>query len=47
VSFGDVTDTDVRASVTEGGLDGSLLGMSYLDRFARIEIEGDVMRLTR
>jgi aspartyl protease family protein len=47
VRFGDVTDTDVRASVTAGGLDGSLLGMAYLDRFARIEIEGDVMRLHR
>jgi aspartyl protease family protein len=47
VRLGDITDTDVRASVTDGGLDGSLLGMSYLDRFARIEIEGDVMRLTR
>jgi aspartyl protease family protein len=47
VRFGDVTDTEVRASVTAGGLDGSLLGMAYLDRFARIEIEGDVMRLHR
>ena len=47
VSFGDFTDTDVPASVTEGGLDTSLLGMSYLDRFANIEISGDTMTLTR
>jgi predicted aspartyl protease len=37
----------VRASVSGGGLDVSLLGLGYLDRFARIEIEGDVMRLER
>ena len=39
--FGDVTDTDVRASVSGGTLDVSLLGMAYLDRFASIEITGD------
>ena len=47
VRLGDFTDTGVRASVTSGGLDSSLLGMSYLDRFSSIEITGDTMRLRR
>ena len=47
VRFGDIADTDLRANVSGGGLGVSLLGMAYLDRFARIEIEGDVMRLYR
>ena len=47
VRLGTFTDTGVPASVTEGGLDTSLLGMSYLDRFANIAISGDVMTLTR
>ena len=34
------------ASVTDGSFDGSLLGMRFLSRFGRIEIEGDRMRLT-
>lgn len=45
--FGDFADTDVRASVNGGALDTSLLGMSYLSRFEKIEIEGDRMTLTR
>jgi len=47
VRLGTFTDTGVPASVTEGGLDTSLLGMEYLDRFANIAITGDVMTLTR
>jgi aspartyl protease family protein len=47
VQLGEIRDTGVRASVTEGGLDSSLLGMSYLDRFSSIEISGDTMRLRR
>ena len=47
VRLGSFTDTNVPASVTEGGLDTSLLGMSYLDRFANIAISGDMMTLTR
>ena len=41
------TDLDVRAVVNQGDIDGSLLGMTYLDRFARIVIEGDRLLLTR
>jgi aspartyl protease family protein len=47
VKFGDFTETKVPASVTGGGLDTSLLGMSFLDRFSHVEIDGDRMRLTR
>lgn len=47
VEFAGLTDTNVGASVTDGGLDTSLLGMSYLDRFSKIEIAGDRMRLVR
>ena len=47
VEFGGFTDTGVPASVSGGALDVSLLGMSYLDRFERIEIAGDRMTLRR
>lgn len=43
----DIRDRDVTASVTEGELHISLLGMSYLRRFARISIEGDRLVLER
>ena len=41
------SDRAVPASVGGGALDVSLLGMSYLDRFAAIEIAGDRMTLRR
>lgn len=47
VSLGGITDRRVQASVNGGEMDGSLLGMSYLERFSRIEIEGDRLVLTR
>lgn len=47
VRLGDVTDTDVRASVNEGEMSGSLLGMGYLEKWGRIEISGGELRLTR
>ena len=47
VRLGDFADTGVRADVNSGLLDTSLLGMSYLDRFAAIEISGDRMTLRR
>ena len=40
-------EADVPAVVTDGDLRGSLLGMAYLDRFARIEIAGARLILTR
>lgn len=45
--LGPFLDTDVPAMVTEGALDQSLLGMSYLDRFGQMRIEGDRLYLTR
>jgi len=47
VRLGDVTDTDVYASVNGGQMEGSLLGMGYLERWGRIEISGGELRLTR
>jgi aspartyl protease family protein len=47
VELGGVTERNVRASVTDGEMVGSLLGMRYLDRFARIEISGNRMLLER
>lgn len=47
VRLGDVTDTDVYASVNDGEMSGSLLGMGYLEKWGRIEISGGELRLTR
>lgn len=47
VQLGDFTDTDVRASVNGGEMEGSLLGMGYLEKWGRIEISGGELRLTR
>lgn len=47
VQLGEITDNDIRALVNEGELDQSLLGMSYLGLYARIEITGDALILTR
>lgn len=49
LSAGDlvIADRDVAAFVSDGQQDVSLLGMAYLRRFARIQIEGDRMILQR
>ena len=47
IEIGDISDEDVRADVVEGDLDISLLGMSYLRRFARVGFEGETMVLER
>lgn len=47
VDLGGIRDTRVRASVNGGDMTGSLLGMSYLNRFQSIEIRGDRLILTR
>ena len=47
VTLGDIRDVNVGASVGAGDLDVSLLGMSYLDRYGSIRIEGDSMILAR
>ncbi len=45
--LGGITDRRVRAFVNEGEMLGSLLGMSYLARFTRIEIANNQLVLTR
>ena len=45
VQLGSRSDSRVPALVNEGALDISLLGMGYLDRFSRIEIARDRLRI--
>jgi len=47
VALGQVVDQGVRAVVNRGELTESLLGMSYLRRFDRMEISGGQMVLER
>lgn len=47
VVLGPYLDRNVTAWVNDGEMFGSLLGMSYLSRFERLEITGDTMTLTR
>lgn len=46
-TVGGIEDRNLRAAVTDGDLGISLLGMRYLERFARIEIIGGNLILTR
>lgn len=46
VRFGPFSDDQIRAAVTTGSMDVSLLGMSYLGQF-EISIKGDEMQLRR
>ncbi len=45
--LGDIVERDLPVSVTEGEMDGSLLGMSYLRRFDSIEIRDGKLILRR
>lgn len=47
VRLGEIVDRDLRAAVTDGDLDASLLGMRYLERFERVTIEGGRLVLER
>ncbi|KIT18083.1 retropepsin-like aspartic protease family protein [Jannaschia aquimarina] len=47
VRLGDQVDRNVRAVVNDGEMFQSLLGMSYLSEFGRIEIEDGRLRLIR
>jgi len=47
VVLGPVTDRNIRAWVNQGEMRQSLLGMSYLQRWSRIEITGRGLLLTR
>jgi aspartyl protease family protein len=47
VELGPVLETGVRAVVNGSEMQDSLLGMSYLQRFERIEISGGTLVLER
>jgi aspartyl protease family protein len=47
VSLEGIDDTRVGAVVNQGAMDTSLLGMTYLGRYDRIEISNDELVLTR
>ena len=47
VAIGPFHDNNVRAFVNEGDMRTSLLGMEYLNTFARIEIAGGRLILER
>ena len=47
LSLGGITDRNVPAVVNEGEMDGSLLGMRYLQRFSRLEISNGKLLLER
>lgn len=47
ISLGPVHDENLRAVVNGGEMDTSLMGMTYLTRFARVEFSRDTMVLER
>jgi aspartyl protease family protein len=47
IEIANIVDRDVSAVVNKGELFGSLLGMGYLQRWGRIEIENGILSLTR
>jgi len=47
VELGGFVDTNVRAMVNGGKMNDSLLGMSYLERFRSLSMEGDELLLSR
>ncbi|MDR9428751.1 MAG: TIGR02281 family clan AA aspartic protease [Salibaculum sp.] len=47
VALGPIQDRNLRASVNGGQMEQSLLGMTYLNRFERIEIQNNRLLLAR
>lgn len=47
VQLGEILDSSIGASVNGGEMDKSLLGMTYLQRYSKIEIGGGKMILSR
>ncbi|MBY4891613.1 TIGR02281 family clan AA aspartic protease [Rhodobacteraceae bacterium N5(2021)] len=47
LSLSGIVDENVRAIVNAGEMDGSLLGMTYLNRFSRLEIADGTLILER
>ncbi len=46
-AIGPINDNGLRAFVNQGDMAGSLLGMSYLQRYSKIEITDGALTLTR
>ncbi len=46
-AIGPINDIGLRAFVNQGDMAGSLLGMSYLQRYSKIEITDGALTLTR
>ena len=47
LALGPVTDQRVPAVVNQGDMSSSLMGMEYLQRWGRLEIENNTLTLTR
>ena len=47
IRVGEILDRNLRVLVNEGMMEQSLLGMTYLRRFSKIEIADDMLVLTR
>ena len=47
IRIGPIRDERIRATVNQGEMDRSLLGMEYLQRFSSVEITGGKLVLTR
>ena len=47
ITLGNVTDENIAAVVNEGEMSSSLMGMTYLQRWGRIEIANDTLTLIR
>jgi aspartyl protease family protein len=47
ITLGGVTDTNVPAVVNEGEMSNSLMGMTYLQRWGKIQIAGNELTLIR
>ena len=47
ITVGGVRVNNVRASVTDGALHQSLLGMSYLSRLSEFSVKGQVLTLSQ
>lgn len=47
IAIDSIQDQNIRAIVSEGDMSGSLLGMSYLNRFSKIEIANNTLTLSR
>ncbi len=47
IKVGDITVRKVKASISRGNMDMSLLGMTFLNQIGSIEVKGDRLMLRR